>query len=79
MIYELKCFLIREKVLPPDHQDIGKSLSNIGQCYEQLNQFKLAFDYYKQALVVYEQCLPYFHEDQWKLESNIDRLSQILH
>jgi hypothetical protein len=28
-IASMKCFLIDEKVLPPDHQDIGKSLCNI--------------------------------------------------
>ncbi|CAF1155194.1 unnamed protein product [Adineta steineri] len=56
LAYELNCLLIREKVLPPNHQDIGKSLNNIGLCYEHLNQRKLALDYYKRALVVYEQC-----------------------
>ncbi|CAF1094572.1 unnamed protein product [Adineta steineri] len=56
LAYERNCLLMREKFLPPNHQDIGKSLKNIGLCYEHLNQRKLAIDYYKRALVVYKQC-----------------------
>jgi tetratricopeptide (TPR) repeat protein len=76
LTYELNCFSIREKVLPPDHQDIGKSLFNIGTCCEYLNQLKLAFDYYQRALVVYEQCLPFLHEHRKKVESKIKELSE---
>ncbi|CAF0928855.1 unnamed protein product [Adineta steineri] len=74
LAYELNCLLMREKVLPPNHQDIGKSLSNIGLCYEHLNQRKLALDYYKRALVVYEQCL-LATDDRWTIESKIEELS----
>jgi len=73
----LKCLLIREKVLSPNHKDIGASLSNIGTCYEQLDQLKMALEYYKRALIVYEQC-PYAFGEQWRMEENIERLSEIL-
>jgi tetratricopeptide (TPR) repeat protein len=75
LAYELKCFSIREKVLPPDDQSIGKSLSRIGLCYEQLNQLNQALDYYKRALGVYEQCLPLLHGDRSDIESKIARIS----
>ncbi|CAF0992362.1 unnamed protein product [Adineta steineri] len=74
LAYELNRLLMREKVLPPNHQDIGKSLSNIGLCYEHLNQRKLALDYYKRALVVYEQCLS-ATDDRWTIELKIEELS----
>ena len=76
LTYELKCFLIREKVLPPNHQDIGKSLSNIGKCYDLLNQLNLALAYYKRALIVYEQCLPFEHEDRKDVKLKIEQLSE---
>ncbi|CAF3154645.1 unnamed protein product [Rotaria sp. Silwood2] len=79
LAYELKCFLIRKKILPPDHQDIGISLCNIGRNYEHVNQPKLVLNYYKQALVVYEQCLPASDEDRLELESDIQRLSEGSH
>ncbi|CAF1328622.1 unnamed protein product [Adineta steineri] len=74
LAYELNCLLMREKVLPPNHQDIGESLSNIGLCYEHLNQRKSALDYYKRALVVYEQCSLATHR-QWPIELKIEKLS----
>ncbi|CAF1350045.1 unnamed protein product, partial [Adineta steineri] len=74
LAYELNCLLMREKFLPPNHQDIGKSLSNIGLCYEHLNQRKLALDYYKRALFVYEQC-PLATHDRWTIELKIEELS----
>ncbi|CAF1446739.1 unnamed protein product [Adineta steineri] len=74
LTYELNCLLMREKVLPPNHQDIGKSLNNIGLCYEHLNQRKLALDYYKRALAVYEQCLSATH-DRWTKQCKIEKLS----
>ncbi|CAF1354777.1 unnamed protein product [Adineta steineri] len=74
LVYELNCLLIREKVLPPNHQDIGKSLNNIGLCYKHLNQGKLALDYYKRALFVYEQC-PLATNDRWTIELKIAELS----
>ncbi|CAF4043174.1 unnamed protein product, partial [Adineta steineri] len=49
LTYEMKLFLIREKNLSPNHENIAQSLSNIGKCYEHLNQFKTALDYYKRA------------------------------
>ncbi|CAF4132414.1 unnamed protein product, partial [Adineta steineri] len=74
LAYELNCLLMREKVLPPNHQDIGESLSNIGFCYEHLNQRKLALDYYKRALFIYEQCL-LGTDDRWTIELKIEELS----
>ncbi len=71
LIYELKYFLIREKVLPPDHEDIGNSLSSIGKCYNQLN---LALEYYKRALIVYES-LPYWYFYRDDVEFEIEQLS----
>ncbi len=65
----MKRFLLRQKVLPLNHQDIGKSLSNMGECYERLHQLKL-------ALAIYEQCLPYSHQDRLNLELQIERLSE---
>ncbi|CAF0816940.1 unnamed protein product [Adineta steineri] len=65
---------MREKVLPPSHQDIGECLNNIGLCYEHLNRRKLALDYYKRALVVYEQCL-LATDDRWTIELKIEELS----
>jgi hypothetical protein len=70
LIYELKCFLILEKVLPPDHEDIGKSLSSIGKCYNQLN---LALEYYKRAFIFYES-LPYWHKDRNNVELKMKQL-----
>ncbi|CAF0928872.1 unnamed protein product [Adineta steineri] len=74
LAYELNCLLMREKVLPPNHQDIGKSLNDIGLCYEHLNQHKLAIDYYKRALFVYKQC-PLATDDRLTIESKIEELS----
>ena len=71
----MKSFLIGEQVLPPNHQDIGKSLANIGECYEHLNQRKVELDYYKRALIVYEQCLPSEQQDQSFIELTIEQLS----
>ena len=67
---------MREKVLPPNHQDIGKSLANIGECYQNLNQCKLALDYYKRVLMVYEQCLSSEHQDRSVIELKIEQLSE---
>ncbi|CAF1439523.1 unnamed protein product [Adineta steineri] len=74
LAYELNCLLMREKVLPPNHQDVGENLSNIGLCYEHINQRKLALDYYKRALFIYEQCL-LATDDRWTLELKIEELS----
>ncbi|CAF4020942.1 unnamed protein product [Adineta steineri] len=74
LAYELNCLLMREKVLPPDHQDIGKNLSDIGLCYEHLNQRKLALGYYERALVVYKQC-PLATDNRRTIESKIEELS----
>ncbi|CAF0767343.1 unnamed protein product [Adineta steineri] len=74
LAYELNCLLMREKVLPPDHQDIGKNLSDIGLCYEHLNQRKLALDYYKRALFIYEQYL-LATDERWTIELKIEELS----
>jgi hypothetical protein len=68
--------LIREQVLLPNHQDIGKSLANIGECYEHLNQPKVTFDYYKRILVVYEQCLPPDHRTRSVIALTIKQLSE---
>lgn len=65
---------MREKILPPDHKDIDNSLYNIGQCYDQLKKFNLALEYYKQALIIYEQCLPYGYQDRLNMELEIARL-----
>ncbi|CAF0826418.1 unnamed protein product [Adineta steineri] len=65
---------MRENVLPPNHQDIGKSLSNIGLCYEHLNQRKLVLGYYERALVVYKQC-PLATDERWTIELKIEELS----
>jgi tetratricopeptide (TPR) repeat protein len=73
--YELKCFSIREKILPPNDQSIGKSLSRIGECYERLDQLKLALDHYKRTLIVYEQFLPVLNKDRLAMESTVNRLS----
>jgi hypothetical protein len=43
-------FLLREKVLPPNHQDIDKNLAMMGECYERLRQSKQVLDYYRRAL-----------------------------
>ena len=74
----MKLFLIREKVLPPDHQDLAKSLSYIGQCYEDLNQLKLALEYYKRALIIYEQRSPNSFAEECRMSENIQRLSTAL-
>jgi hypothetical protein len=76
LLYELKCFSLREKFLPPDHQDIGKSLSIIAGHYEQLNQMTIALEYYKQALTLYERCLPLLHEDHEDTVIKIQQLSE---
>ena len=78
LTYEMKLFLIREKVLSPDHQDVAKSLSKIGQCYEDLNQLKMALEYYKRALVIYEQRSPDLSEEKCRMSENIQRLSTAL-
>ncbi|CAF1308643.1 unnamed protein product [Rotaria sordida] len=73
LAYELNCFLLREKDLPPVHQDIGESLFKTGKCYYHLRQHKLALDYYyKRALIVYEQCLPSGHYTRWNIELEIE-------
>ncbi|CAF4961176.1 unnamed protein product [Rotaria sp. Silwood1] len=69
---------MRLKVLPPYHEDIGHSLSKIGEIYENLHKSILALDYYQQALTIYEKCLPSGHDDLWIMKSNIERLSEEL-
>ncbi len=76
LLYELKCFSLREKFLPPNHSNIGKSLSIIAGCYERLNQMKIALEYYKQALNVYERCLPFQNEDHENTVVKIKQLSE---
>ncbi|CAF4343138.1 unnamed protein product, partial [Rotaria sordida] len=71
--YELNCFLLREKDLPPVHQDIGESLFKTGKRYYHLHQHKLALDYYKRALIVYKQCLPSGHYTRWNIELEIQQ------
>lgn len=78
LIYELKSLSINEKVLPTNHETIVKHLFNIGQSYEKLNQFKIAFDYYKQVLLIYEQTLRFGHEDRQNIEFKIEELSDKL-
>jgi tetratricopeptide (TPR) repeat protein len=77
LTYDLKFRLTHGKVLPPDHQDIGKSLANVGECYEHLNQPKLALDYYKQALIIYEQCLSCESHNQLAIELKIKQIGAI--
>ena len=72
----MKCFSIREKVLLPNHEDIGKSLCKIGKCYEHLNQLKLALEYYKQAIIIYQQCFTFWDPDLNYLEFKIEELSE---
>jgi tetratricopeptide (TPR) repeat protein len=73
----MKLFLIRETKLSPDHQDIAASLSEIGECYEHLNQLKMALEYYKRALLIYEQ-RPSDSFQRLNMENNIERLSTAL-
>jgi hypothetical protein len=75
LVYELRCFLLREKVLPPNHRNIGKNFAMMDECYEHLRQSKPALDYYRRALFIYEQCLTHSHHDRWSVENKIERLS----
>jgi len=78
LTYEMKLFLIREKVLSLDHQGIAKTLSNIGQCYENFNQVKLALEYYNRTLVFYEQRSPDSFEEECRMRAHIQQLSTVL-
>ncbi|CAF1264472.1 unnamed protein product [Rotaria sordida] len=69
---------MRLKLLPPDHVDIGNSLSTIGEIYENLHKPMLALNYYQQALAIYKTCLHPWHFNVWSLELNIERLSEEL-
>ncbi|CAF5115739.1 unnamed protein product [Rotaria sp. Silwood1] len=69
---------MRLKVLPPDHVDIGDSLSTIGEIYEKLHNPMLAFTYYQQALAIYRKCLTVWHGKIRSMEWNIERLSEQL-
>jgi hypothetical protein len=66
---------MREKTLPPDDEDIGKSLCDIGYCYNWLHKLPLALDYFKRALEVYKQCLPSWHDERWNIEWLIEQLT----
>ncbi|UJR24275.1 hypothetical protein I4U23_027242 [Adineta vaga] len=79
LAYEIQCYFINEKNLPPNHENIGDNLSNIGNCYEKLDKNYLAIEYYKRALYIYEQCLPEFDSKREEMETNIERLSQLQH
>ncbi len=70
--------MIREKVLSPDHQDIAKSLSNIGQFYENFNQLKLALEYYNRTLVIYEQRSPDSFQEECRMREHIQQFSIVL-
>ncbi|CAF4063576.1 unnamed protein product [Rotaria sordida] len=76
LAYEINYCLMCIKFRPLDQVIIGDSFSRIGQHYEHLNEPKLAIDYYKQALSVYQYCLPEWHESRIDMELNIERLSK---
>ncbi|CAF4342385.1 unnamed protein product [Rotaria sp. Silwood2] len=86
--YFEKCLCIREAslsladpmitdiILYLNQVTIGDSFSRIGQHYEHLNKPISAIDYYKQALTIFQNCLPEWHESRIDIELNIERLSK---
>ncbi|CAF4307309.1 unnamed protein product, partial [Adineta steineri] len=72
-----QCLKIREASLSPGESDITLILSYLSKCYEHINQFKTALEYYKQALYIYVQYSSNSFEQE-TMEDNIDRLSTIL-
>ncbi|UJR38728.1 hypothetical protein I4U23_031393 [Adineta vaga] len=76
LTYEMQCYLIREKVLPPDDSDIAFSLSCIGESYEHLNELKLALEYYKRALIIYQQ-QEYIHIFKDSIEEMQTKIKEI--
>jgi Tfp pilus assembly protein PilF len=67
---------MREKYHPSGHVDIGDSLNNIGLCYENQNEQKMALDHFQRALTYYEKLLPPEHPNRLKIEHNIRRLTE---
>ncbi|CAF4815780.1 unnamed protein product, partial [Rotaria sp. Silwood2] len=58
LAHEINYCLMRLKFRSLDQVTIGDSFSRIGQHYEHLNKPILAIDYYKQALTIFQNCLP---------------------
>ena len=52
---ELKCLSLREEIYDPHDQYVDDSLSDIGYCYEKLNEMELALEYYQRAINVYRK------------------------
>jgi hypothetical protein len=71
LAYELRVFLIREKLLPPNDQSIGQSLGTISELCEKLD---IARGYYERAIAIYEQCLPELHDDRLAIQANVEGL-----
>ncbi|CAF0989558.1 unnamed protein product [Adineta steineri] len=72
--YEIKCYLVHERVVSPDDENIGQSFSNIAECYEHLNQLKMTLDYYERALAIYEQCPSCLSDIKYQIKTIITRL-----
>jgi len=79
LVYELKCLSLREEIYSPDHIKIDQSLSNIGLCYENLYELKLAFEYYQRALHIYQQSDMYPFNEIQRLHQDIQRISEFLY
>ncbi|CAF3826078.1 unnamed protein product, partial [Rotaria sp. Silwood1] len=68
LAHEINYCLICLKFRPLDQRPIGYSFSRIGQHYEHLNKPILAIDYYRQALTIFQNCLPEWHESRIDME-----------
>ncbi|CAF4002695.1 unnamed protein product [Rotaria sp. Silwood1] len=76
LAHEINYCLICLKFRPLDQRPIGYSFSRIGQHYEHLNKPILAIDYYRQALTIFQNCLPEWHESRIDMELKLERLSK---
>jgi tetratricopeptide (TPR) repeat protein len=53
-----KSIKIKQKILPPTHQDLATSYNNIGIVYDHLDDHSKALSYHEKALEIYQKSLP---------------------
>ncbi|CAM4848554.1 unnamed protein product [Rotaria magnacalcarata] len=69
-----KSLMIRQKLLPADHSDIGSSIHCIASIYLCMNYPDLALQYYHKALEIYQKSLPSQHQDIAMIHYNLGLL-----
>ncbi|CAF0720604.1 unnamed protein product [Adineta steineri] len=66
-----KALIIRQRLLPSNHPDLGDSYNKIGIVYDRMGDYPKALSYYEKALAIRQQSLPSNHPDLGASYNNI--------